>query len=134
MLVGQWCKCVRTISDSPDQSSVTAHFDDSTSATGSLIIGCDGARSAVRRLLSSLEHENRQLPVGLVGVSVTYSAQQVEQIRALDPFFLHGTHSDTGAFFWFSCKCRPCSSSFPLAPVWPMNHRDRSRRASVWRC
>ncbi len=42
-------KRLETVEESPD--GVTAHFSDGTSASGELLVGCDGVHSTVRRLI-----------------------------------------------------------------------------------
>ncbi|KAI9882090.1 MAG: hypothetical protein M1823_006166, partial [Watsoniomyces obsoletus] len=105
----KWSKSVTSISNTPDNQSVTATFSDGSSATGSLLIGCDGTRSRVRQIICPDHHRNTILPVRLLGVSVPYTGTQAGPIRALDPFFLQGGDPETDAFFWFSFLDTPSS-------------------------
>jgi len=47
----QFSKTITTIDASSPSSPVTLHFTDGTTATASVVIGCDGIRSRVRQLL-----------------------------------------------------------------------------------
>ena len=97
----QWSKTLAAISTTPE--TVTARFSDSSTATGTLLIGCDGIHSQIREILCPSTFRNILLPVRLIGVSVVYPADKAEKMRALDPFFLQGGDPKTNVFFWFSC-------------------------------
>ncbi|KAM0722681.1 hypothetical protein Q7P37_002122 [Cladosporium fusiforme] len=101
----QWSKKLTNIE--AIDGGVKATFSDGTSEAGIMLIGCDGANSAVRRILHPEDCQNDQLPVRLLGASVDYPESQISAIRKLDPFFLQGTDSNTDAYLWFSFLSTP---------------------------
>lgn len=96
----QWSKTLTKVELVND--SVKATFADGTSESGSILVGCDGANSAVRRILHPQEYQNEQLPIRLLGATVHYPEPSVSAILKLDPFFLQGTDPKTDGYLWFS--------------------------------
>jgi 2-polyprenyl-6-methoxyphenol hydroxylase-like FAD-dependent oxidoreductase len=85
------------------EESVTAHFEDGTSYTGSLLIACDGANSRIRKLAYPDSYQMNPLPVQLLGVTVRYSPEQAARFRAMDPYIFQGAHPESNVFLFFSC-------------------------------
>lgn len=98
----QWNKQIETFDIESSSDTVTAFFTDSTSATGSMLIGCDGSRSRVRCLLCPETCKNHSLPVSILGVSVPYTRARCKAFRDLDPYFFQATDPKTDAFIYFS--------------------------------
>ncbi|RKU49539.1 hypothetical protein DL546_009059 [Coniochaeta pulveracea] len=96
----QWGKAANHFA-THDDGTVTVYFDDGTSTEGSLLVSCEGRNSRIRRQLFP-DHENYHIPVGCVGATMYATADEVEPLRQLDPFFLHGTASHNDAFAYFS--------------------------------
>lgn len=96
--------------DAPDKGDVTVHFDDGTSASSSLVIGCDGSRSKMRQLLFSHEPQAAQLyqlPVRAMGVTLRLSPGQVMPLFNIDPILFQGCHPETGVYLWYSTVSTP---------------------------
>ncbi|KAF5024481.1 hypothetical protein F66182_3421 [Fusarium sp. NRRL 66182] len=100
----EWDKALSGVCSTSD--SVTATFEDGSSATGCLLIACDGAGSRVRRALFP-DWQLYQIPVRMLGVKLALSCQQIKPIRDLDPFFLQGTHSKNDTFVYVSLLDSP---------------------------
>ncbi|KAF4943119.1 hypothetical protein FSARC_15038, partial [Fusarium sarcochroum] len=100
----EWNKSLSGVSSTSD--SVTATFEDGSSATGCLLVGCDGAQSRARRALLP-ELETYKIPVRMLGVRLELSPEQIKPIRDLDPFFLQGTHSKNDTFVYVSLLDAP---------------------------
>ncbi|EPS31928.1 hypothetical protein PDE_06887 [Penicillium oxalicum 114-2] len=96
----QWSKSLTSIDSSAD--SITAHFEDGSSCTGSLLIAADGARSRVRQILYPESCQMNPLPVQLLGASALYSAEELGGVQSIDPYIFQGSHPDTNIFFFFS--------------------------------
>ena len=89
----QWGKTLSNITYAEDNTA-TAHFTDSTTITGSLIVGADGPRSKVRELLLGPEVAASK-PVGVVQsmTLVKYpTAAQALHVRSGKPLFYLGYH------------------------------------------
>jgi salicylate hydroxylase len=67
----QWNKRLVALEESSDK--VTIHFEDGLSASGDLLVGCDGGASKVRELMKS--HGARSLPKVLETGLVTFGGQ-----------------------------------------------------------
>lgn len=103
----QWQKGLSSISSNPD--SVTASFEDGSSATGRLLIACDGAQSPARSALFPDSWETHKIPVRMLGVKLDLSPEQMKPMRDLDPFFLQGTASTNDSFVYVSGEFGICS-------------------------
>lgn len=86
-------------------NEVNAHFANGVCETGSLLIGCDGLRSSVRRALCRSNPEaalNNSVPVRLIGLKVLYPVQKVQKCLDIDVHFFQGGDPHTDVYFWFS--------------------------------
>ncbi|RFU27369.1 hypothetical protein B7463_g8973, partial [Scytalidium lignicola] len=96
----QWSKNLTTI-EHPSENEIVAIFEDGTTAKGNMLIGCDGSRSNVRRILCPNNYQNNVVPNRLTGVSVPYSPEKVARFQALDPYFFQCCDPATNSFMFF---------------------------------
>jgi hypothetical protein len=89
-LLANFAKYGKTLRDlTYDNDVVTAHFADSTSATGSLVLGSDGPSSVVRSVLVGPE-AGKALPLEITHsiMQVCYNdAAKAKHVRSLSPVF-----------------------------------------------
>ena len=83
---------------------------DGTRVSGRFVIGVEGSRSRVRRVLRPDAYSNAVLPIRFTGVAVDLSPQEIHPLRAMDPLLFQGCHPSTGVFFWFSMLETPQSN------------------------
>lgn len=97
----QYGKRLCNVSYASDARSVTAHFTDGSSATGSMVIGADGARSDTRKLLLGPEVGSiNRLPYAATFVQCKFTKDQALYLRKFHPLFLASAHpANKFAFF-----------------------------------
>ncbi|PWY95968.1 FAD/NAD(P)-binding domain-containing protein [Aspergillus sclerotioniger CBS 115572] len=101
----KWNKSLQTIESS--DNTVTAHFEDSTSYTGCLLIGCDGSVSPTRKILYPDGHAMNPLPIQLLGGATLYTAEEMAGAAEIDPFIFQGSHPDSNIFLFHSILDTP---------------------------
>ncbi|KEZ40815.1 hypothetical protein SAPIO_CDS8006 [Scedosporium apiospermum] len=101
----QWNKAFSSYTSTP--SSVTVTFEDGSSYTGCLLVGCDGGTSRVRRALFPAQYERHRVPVRTMGFRADFSPQEIADIRAMDSFFLQAAASENDTFLYFSVLSGP---------------------------
>ncbi|KAJ2979911.1 hypothetical protein NQ176_g2966 [Zarea fungicola] len=88
---------------------ITAHFDNGSAVSGSLVVACDGANSRLRKELFG-KQGNADLqpsPFRMLGAKMYFSPEEMVAFRKCDPFFLQGTHSKDNTFGYFSVLDAP---------------------------
>lgn len=101
-----WGKRVVGVDTSTLPGRVQLVFDDNSDSegrvTGKMVIGAEGSRSLVRRVLRPDAYSNEQLPIRFTGVAVDLTPAEIEPLRAMDPLLFQGCEPESGTFFWFS--------------------------------
>lgn len=87
-----------------DNGQVTAIFEDGSRASGSMLVGCDGAKSRVRELLLGEKAKLTDVPVRMFNFTSSYSAEQALHVRSLHPISKCAVYEGMGDFFWISSK------------------------------
>ncbi|KAF2133040.1 FAD/NAD(P)-binding domain-containing protein [Dothidotthia symphoricarpi CBS 119687] len=130
----QYDKRLASITYAHDGQSVTAHFDDGTSATGRLLAGADGARSATRSLLLGPDlGAIHRIPFAATFVQRSFTADQALFLRSFHPLYLASAHPDNKfAFFGLHDVADahdPSSWVFFFYISWPssLDEQDRTQ-------
>lgn len=91
----RWNKRLSDVTFGDDGAGGTAIFEDGQHVTGDLIIGADGARSAVRRiLLGSESSASTRIPYTSTFVQARYTREQALFLRSFHPLYLASPHPD----------------------------------------
>jgi 2-polyprenyl-6-methoxyphenol hydroxylase-like FAD-dependent oxidoreductase len=100
----QYGKVLKTVNFDTDQG-VTVFFEDGTTASGSNLIGADGAKSPTRTILLGHEKSATQpTPYLMTNLATKYTAEQAMFVRRLHSIMAYSIHPD-GIFSWQSSKC-----------------------------
>jgi len=93
---------MRLASVTVDQEhSVTAVFEDGTRVSGSVLVGCDGAHSTVRKFLVGGERAKEEyMDIQMFNVSCTFPKDTAEYLRQIHPIFKNSYHPD--GFTWWN--------------------------------
>ncbi|RGP79897.1 hypothetical protein FLONG3_1968 [Fusarium longipes] len=100
----EWNKALKGVMSTDE--SVTAIFEDDSTATGCLLVACDGSHSRARRALFP-DLKLYDIPVRMLGIKLELSPERAKPIRDLDPFFMHSTHSTNNMFVFMSMLDAP---------------------------
>jgi 2-polyprenyl-6-methoxyphenol hydroxylase-like FAD-dependent oxidoreductase len=99
----QYGKKISTISRGPDET-VVATFADGTTASGTILVGCDGAKSTVREALVGKElAQPEDLNIRMFNISCSFSAETAKLQRMGHPIFKNSYHPD-GMMWWQSVQ------------------------------
>jgi len=82
---------------------VVVQFADGTSATGDILVACDGAKSLVRSTIVGEEKAKlTSVPVSMFNFPYKFDAPLARQIRDMNELFITSIHPDHGTMFWLS--------------------------------
>ncbi|GKU04575.1 zeaxanthin chloroplastic [Fusarium langsethiae] len=109
----EWNKAVSVVTST--EASVTATFDDGSSAAGCLLVACDGSHSRVRPALFP-DLQLHGIPVRMLGIKLELTPDEAKPIQALDPFFMHSTNSKNNIFVFLSMLDAPGNHQDDLHP------------------
>lgn len=140
----QYNKKLDNMSYSDDGREVAAHFADGTSATGTLVIGADGAQSQTRSTVFGEAGAAKRVPYSAVNLHVCYNdAEKAKFVRQMHPIMTHGIHPD-GYWLWISIQDvpdpeDPATWVFQLQSTWKSvegedvaNLENLKRRAATY--
>lgn len=119
------------------QDTVTATFSDGTTAQGRILIGADGAKSTVRRLLlPNLQMADvKRLPYAATFVQARYTREQALFLRSFHPLYLASPHPK-GLFAFFAMHDAPDpntpeSWTFLFYISWPTTIEQQDEEAKT---
>ena len=102
----QWDKKLSTIERT--ETGVRATFEDGTTANGGLVVGADGAWSAVRRMLAPGTYPVVRLPCTSIGRSDMISEENVCKLRTeVDLLYFFGADPKTDTYTFWSMLEQP---------------------------
>lgn len=102
----RWNKKLKDIVYESD-GRVAAVFEDGETVTGRLIIGTDGARSAVRKILLGPEKAiTTRLPYSATFVQAKFTREQALHLRSFHPLYIAADHP-AGTFAFFGLQDAP---------------------------
>ncbi|KIX02974.1 uncharacterized protein Z518_06524 [Rhinocladiella mackenziei CBS 650.93] len=103
----QYNKTLTDVTYDDDQNTVTAVFEDGTQATGTMLVGVDGAQSKVRLTIFGEEGQPSTVPYSAVNLHVCYhDAEKAKFVRQAHPIMTMGMHPD-GYWLWISIQDVP---------------------------
>jgi 2-polyprenyl-6-methoxyphenol hydroxylase-like FAD-dependent oxidoreductase len=91
-----------------DNSKVKLTFEDGSSATGDVLVGCDGAKSRVREAIVGTEAAKlTDVSVSMFNFPYKFDAELARRIRDMNQLFITSIHPDHGTMFWLSIQDAP---------------------------
>lgn len=103
-LLEQYGKKLSDIKLNASGEGITATFTDGTSASGTLLVGCDGANSVVREVLVGKELARlEELDIQMFNISCAYPTEVSKHLRTKHPCFKNSYHPD-GFMYWLSIQ------------------------------
>jgi 2-polyprenyl-6-methoxyphenol hydroxylase-like FAD-dependent oxidoreductase len=97
-----------------ETGQVIAYFEDgTTSPPGSIVIGCDGAHSQVRKFLKGDAAARKQLPIWCLGATVVFPTSVGKAMRDLDPYFMQIGDKTQDVFEYFAFLDGPGNNDGP---------------------
>ncbi|KAH7069994.1 hypothetical protein BKA63DRAFT_92978 [Paraphoma chrysanthemicola] len=90
--------------------SVKVEFSDGTSATGDVLVGCDGAKSRIRTsICGPTQAALTEVPISMFNFPYKLDAGLAKRIRDMNELFITSIHPDHGMMFWLSIQDVPTS-------------------------
>lgn len=87
-------------------------FEDGTEATGTMLVGADGAQSLVRTAICGEQGRASKVPYRAINLHVCYNdAEKARFVRQAHPIMTMGIHPD-GYWLWISSQSYQSSLIF----------------------